>query len=273
MEDEARIIDYNEIIAAKIAELSQTMYESMEEGDEEGFSEGFSEGLNPEQVSALLGDESENVIKAEPVYDGPSPDELIAQAQEDIEAMIADATQEAEQIRRNAFDEGQNQGYRDGMSRADSEIANEKARLNQEYAQMEAQLTAVYQQKLEEIEPALIDALTNIYEHIFDVKLSDNRDIIVHLIGNALRKADSSSEYLIHVSADDLPFVSMHKDALIEAGGITNASVEFIEDITLKKNQCIVECDGGIYDCSLGVELKELKKQLLLLSYDGIQRS
>ena len=44
------------------------------------------------------------------------------------------------------------------------------------------------------------------------------------------------------------------------------------EDVTLKKNQCLIETDGGIFDCSLGVELKELKKQLLLLSYDGVQR-
>lgn len=271
-QDDARVIDYNARIAERIAMLSQSLRETMDDESPDEFAEGFVGGLDAEQVSALLDDDASAIIKAEPVYDGPSPEELLAEAQEQIDAMFANAQREAEQIKENAFNEGAAQGYNEGAARAEQEIATEMDRLRREYAQKEAQLTAVYQQKLEEIEPGLIDVLTNIYEHIFHVKMSDYRDIIVHLIGNALRKTDSSSEYLIHVSPEDLPFVSMQKEALMEAGGIANVSVEFIEDVTLKKNQCLIESDGGIFDCSLGVELKELKKQLLLLSYDGVQR-
>ena len=45
--------------------------------------------------------------------------------------------------------------------------------------------------------------------------------------------------------------------------------MEIIEDMTLKKNECMVETDGGIYDCSLDGQLEALRKELLLLSYDG----
>lgn len=271
-EDDARIIDYNDRIAEKIAELSQNLQEEMKNDNPEEFADGFSDGLNAEQVSALLDDDSGNVIKAEPVYDGPSPEELIEQAREQADAILRDAGAQAEELKQNAYNEGSMQGYQDGANRAEQEIADKENELSMQYAQKEQQLTEVYRQKLDEIEPALIDTLTNIYEHIFDVELSGYRDVIVHLIGNALRKTENSQEYLIHVSPEELPFVSMNKDKIMEEGGLVNCNVEFIEDMTLKKNQCLIETDGGIFDCSLGVELKELKKQLLLLSYDGAQR-
>lgn len=273
MEEDARVIDYNEIIAEKISVLSQNLQQSMESEEYEEFADDFSDGINPIQVSALLDEEAGNVIKAEPVYDGPSPEELIAEANEEIEAMLQNARAEAENLKRQAYDEGSAKGYQDGLSKARQEMDRERQQLQQEYMNKETRLTGIYQQKIEEIEPELIDVLTNIYEHIFQVELSEYRDVIIHLIGNALQKTDTSSEYLIHVSSEDLPFVKMHKEALMEAGGIVNGSLEFIEDVTLKKNQCLIETDGGIFDCSIGVELKELKKQLLLLSYDGVQRS
>ena len=61
----------------------------------------------------------------------------------------------------------------------------------------------------------------------------------------------------------------MQKEALLEAGGVVNAHFDIVEDLTLKKNECLIETESGIFDCSLGIELKELKKQLLLLSYEG----
>ena len=79
-EDDARIIDYNDRIAEKIAELSQNLKEEMKNDNPEEFADGFSDGLDAEQVSALLDDDSGNVIKAEPVYVGPSPEELLEQA-------------------------------------------------------------------------------------------------------------------------------------------------------------------------------------------------
>ena len=37
-------------------------------------------------------------------------------------------------------------------------------------------------------------------------------------------------------------------------------------DKTLEKNQCVIEMDNGIIDCSLDVQLEALKQDLKLLS-------
>ena len=49
-EEDARIIDYNERIAEKIAELSQNLQETMEGESAEEFVDGFSGGLDAEQA-------------------------------------------------------------------------------------------------------------------------------------------------------------------------------------------------------------------------------
>lgn len=267
-DSETRVIDSNERMAEKIAELSKNLQETMEENDGEFFTEEFTDGIEAVRVSQLLDDDGSNVIK-EPVYDGPSPQELLDEAREQADAMLEQAKEEAEALKNHAYEEalikGQEKGYADGLQEAEAL----KEELRREYQEKEEQLTRYYQNKLEELEPSLVDALTDVYEHIFHVNFSDNRDVIIHLLKNTLQKMEGSGEYLIHVSKDDMAFVSMQKNDLLEAGGVVSANFDIIEDVTLKKNQCLIETENGIFDCSLGVELKELKKQLLLLSYEG----
>lgn len=271
-DEKTRVIDSNERIAERIAALSKNLQTSIEEENGEDFPEEFSDGINAMQVSQLLDEESGNVIKAEPVYEGPSPDEILAQAKEQADELLAQARKEAEEIKNRAYEEGVAQGQADGYAKGSREADALKEQLQTEYREKEERLTRIYQEKIEEAEPELIDVLTDIYEHIFSVKMSDYRDVVIHLLGNTLRNMEGSPEYLIHVSREDLPFVSMQKEALLEAGGVVNAHFDIIEDMTLKKNQCLIETENGIFDCSLGVELRELKKQLLLLSYDGKER-
>lgn len=267
-DSETRVIDSNERMAEKIAELSKNLQETMEENDGEFFTEEFTDGIEAVRVSQLLDDEGSNVIK-EPVYDGPSPQELLDEAREQADVMLEQAKEEAEALKNHAYEEalakGREKGYADGLQEAEAL----KEELRREYQEKEEQLTRYYQNKLEELEPSLVDALTDVYEHIFHVNFSDNRDVIIHLLKNTLQKMEGSGEYLIHVSKDDMAFVSMQKNDLLEAGGVVSANFDIIEDVTLKKNQCLIETENGIFDCSLGVELKELKKQLLLLSYEG----
>lgn len=267
-DSETRVIDSNERMAEKIAELSKNLQETMEENDGEDFAEDFADGIEAVRVSQLLDEDGGNIIR-EPVYEGPSPQELLEEARGQADAMLEQAKEEAEALKNHAYEEalakGREKGYADGFQEAEAI----KEKLIREYQEKEEQLTRFYQSKLEELEPSLVDVLTDIYEHIFHVNFSENRDVVLHLLRNTLQKMEGCSEYLIHVSREDLPFVSMQKNALLESGGVVNANFDIVEDVTLKKNQCLIETENGIFDCSLGVELKELKKQLLLLSYEG----
>ena len=133
---------------------------------------------------------------------------------------------------------------------------------------MHRQLEEEYQRKLDELEPKFIDTLTGIYEHIFKVSLKNSRELIVHLIANTMRNIEGSNDYLIHVSKDDYPFVSMEKKELVKGTGIADDAVDIIEDSTLGRNECMIETGNGVFDCSLGTQLEALNEELRLLAYD-----
>ena len=138
-----------------------------------------------------------------------------------------------------------------------------------ELSEKEAAMEREYQEKLDNVEPYLVDKLTDIYDHIFAVDLSEYRNVIFHLISLRLDGLVYCDSYVFDVSVEDYQFVSMLKTEIAEDGGVKPSMLEFVEDRTLGKNECLIETPDGIYDCSLSVQLSELKRKLLLLSYSG----
>ena len=238
--------------------------------------DGFRGGLGGERIDAALfdgEDESGNIIKGQedPVPEGPSLEEIRAQidaeleaAQEEVEQMKLIAGQEIEAKKREAMEEGRNAGYAEGVQRAQAEAAKMKEELKAERIRLEAE----YDQLIDELEPQFIDTITAVYKHIFQVELENERSILVHLIDSTLRKVESSRTFIVHVSQDDYPYVNMQKKALAEGAVSGRGVVEIVEDITLHKNECMIETDGGIFDCGVGTQLEELTKMLKLLSFE-----
>lgn len=280
--EEKRIIDTNELAAKRLEDLRENLSRqavSMQAQGEE-FAEGFVQGIEAVDVSALLdtADEGSTVLKAETLpgqaQGGPDGahilEEASAQAQEIVddakaraEQIVQEAREQAENLKKTAVDEGRMNGYREGKQKAEAEAEGLKQRL----LAREAQLEEDYQDALSQMEPQLVDAITGIYEHIFHVELHSYRDILVHLIESTLRKAEGNKDFLVHVSREDYSYVSMQKkqlQAVLAGNGVT---LEVIEDVTLGKDECMIETEGGIFDCGLGTQLDQLRSKLLLLAY------
>ncbi|MBQ8821333.1 MAG: hypothetical protein IJZ82_01700 [Lachnospiraceae bacterium] len=266
---EKYIIDTNEL-AKKRLEL---IAESLRKETKESSSGGFVQGLNAETVELLLTDEESEepaVIKAQP----KNPEDLLSEARAEAEAIIANANARAESILSEAkrqaqqsliqsVEEGKKQGYREGTSKAMAELD----KMKEELKDKEAQLDVQYQKQLNMMEPELVDVITGIYEHIFHVELRSYREILTHLIATTMRKIDGSRDFIIHVAKEDYPFVSMQKKQLAAGVASSSSNVEVVEDMTLSRNQCMIETEGGIFDCGLGTQMHELRQRLQLLSY------
>ena len=269
LQENTKYIDNNERMAKMLERISQTV----DRGQESPLQEGFVAGLpGTDFMDAVFmdadGGESGNVIKAASV---PSEEELQAQADEMLETakkeaetlkkdILDEAQAEAERIRQNAREEG----YRLGTEQANMELERAKAELEQKAKGLDE----AYQKSLDEMEPAIVDALTEVYEHIFNVELSQNRQILIQLITSTMRKVEENKNFLIHVAKEDYAFVSMNKRSLQESCGSGKVNIEIVEDITLTRNQCMLETENGIFDCGLDTQLGELTRKLRLLSYE-----
>ena len=242
-------------------------------GDKEG-EENADTAENDEAENAVAEERAKaysNIIKAAPVYTGPSPEEIAQEVdakykEAELEAakIIAEAEERAESIRNAAHEQGKKTGYDEGYTNGLAQMVEKEQKLKEKEKQMEEQ----YERKIEELEPQFVDALTGIYEHIFNVDLKDYREIVVHLITGTIRKVEGNKDFIVHVSKEDYPYVSMQKKVVQASATAPNSSVEIIEDLTLAKSECMIETGGGIFDCGLGTELKELTSKLKLLSYE-----
>ncbi len=287
-----KIIDSNARAEARLRELAIEL--AKECGEEPDFADDFTQGISAVEVSQLIHDGEGNVIGGEQDLDeNVRPDdtfsaqpsrqmqeELIADAQAQIEQMRQEALAEIEQIRiqvleeaksqgyQEGFEQGQNNGYAQGHQDGLNSVAEEREQVRAEAEQQIAAMEEEYQRKIKELEPVFIDTLTGIYEHIFHVSLKNSRELIIYLIQNTMRNIETGSTYLIHVSKEDYPFASMQKRELIKGTNIALENVELLEDVTLGKNECMIETGNGVFDCSLGTQLEALNEELRLLSYE-----
>ena len=270
-EKEPILVDTNELVAQKI--------ESHIPVFEEFKPEGFQFGLNAPEVDPLFvdmdyvpeeGETPMELVAQEVVYTGPSPEELIAQAQAEIEEMRIEAEKNISFLKKRSQEEGKQQGYEEGMQIAMQELDVAKQELEVAKQELEAKAKAMeleYQKLIDQLEPQFIKTITGIYEEVFKVELAGYKNILRHAITNTIRKVEGSKDFLVHVSRVDYEKMVEQKELLLNSIS-KQITVEFVEDATLKENECMIETNSGIFDCSIGVQLEELTKKLRLLSFE-----
>ncbi len=268
-EGEARIINSNEIVARRLSEAGIASTEGQESG------EGFRVtefGEMDRETAGMIAGESGNIYREEPVYEGPSPEELLAEARQEIEEMRAAAMQEIEVLRHEALEEGRKAGYNDGFAQGHGEALQgvEEAERKvkeaiQETERVRDTLHREYEEKLQEMEPMVIDELTKIYDHVFEAGLKEQSEIIFHLLDTTLHRIDSGKEFIVRVSQADYEYVSARKEELLV--GMPGVRMDLVADVTMKRGEGMIETGGGLFDCSIDVELQELRHRIHTLAY------
>ncbi len=234
-----------------------------EEGDFEGLFTDEAEGEEPKERPKPARPMQRAEINAFIEKANKEAAEIIENARKEAEDIVENAKAEAEHTRQAVYEEAHGQGYSDGRAEAETELEAAKEQL----AQAHEQLQSEYAQMFDSAEADLVETITDVYQYIFGIDLSSQRQILTHLIETTMRRIEGTRSFLIHVSPEDAAFVGMQKKQLEAAATIPESVVEIIEDISLSKNQCYIETDGGIFDCGLDTELAELTQKIKLLSY------
>lgn len=267
-DDDTRIIDTNELVAERLEQLRKVLLATPKEHTSEA-NQGdlFTEGLNAKEVELLLGEDGAEGEAEQTAYQGPNAEEMIANAQEEIEAMKQQAMAEIEAMRQSTYEQASKQGYTEGFEQGSNLAKQELKKEEQKLLQKEQQLQQEYETRMQDMEADLMETLTGIYEHVFKVNMEDEKQVLAYLISNTLHSIEGNRDFIIHLSKEDYPEIKGRKEELL-AGMGENATVEFIEDSFVAENGCLIETTSGIFDCGVDTQLKELNKQLRLLSYE-----
>ena len=268
--EDARVIDMNAILEKRLKEEAERRSRQPEH-ELVAAQDGFTEGLNAEKVDVLLEPDAEVASQQNAsIQEQEQLKQEIEEARNELAGLQAQIEQEKEQaqleidqMKAKAFEEANEQGYQEGYRKGLDSVQELQKQCEDERLQQEQE----YQKKLEEMEPLMVDTLCDVYSHIFKVEAKEHKELVLKLLQDTLLKVDGTGSIILHVAKEDYAYVQEQKAALLEEAGMQSGSVEIVSDAALARAQCMIETEGGVYDCSLDTELAELKRRLMLLAY------
>ncbi len=188
-------------------------------------------------------------------------EETLEQAREEAQEILENARKEAEGIKSSAYEVGKDDGFRSGMKDSQTKIIA----MEMEYKEKVRLLEQEYNDKLEEAEPQFVDIMINLIEKITGIMVENKKEVILHLVHNGIRHIGKSKKYTIQCSTEDYPLLEGEKERLCMAVGIPDG-IDIVENLEFTKNQCIIEADAKIIDCSLDIQLRNLIETLKILN-------
>lgn len=252
---ESRVIDSNERVMSRLEAIKEAMLQDTQPAGLVEDEDGFVEGIDATKVEELVSEEELIDNARNKAVD------IINDAHLQSKKIIEEARAEAEKIKEQAHIEGYEEGSKQAIIELDKHIASK----NKEYDELKKNLEEDYENMRKELEPQLVETLLTVFTKVTHTMADANRDTILHLVDSVMRNTEISKHFLIKVSKEDYQFMLNSKEKLYEHVS-KNVSIEIYQDSNLKRNQCIIETDAGVFDCSLDIQLENLVKELRILS-------
>ncbi len=185
---------------------------------------------------------------------------ILEDAKRDAKAILNKARLEAEQMKAEVLAAAKKQGYEEGQQQSQKELQKRTAELEQ----LKQQQDKEYQALLSELEPKTAEILSELITKITGILVEEQKDVILYLVERAFMELDKADAYTVRVCKEDYELVAGKKEFL---AGLIGREISLIiqEDPNLAKNQCLIETELKVIDCSLDVQLSNLISSLKLL--------
>lgn len=259
--EDACIINSNALVFQKIEEqakviLPRQLASDQGETAETEAGDGFVAGLTGEPIDVEALDHP--VDPAEEVEQArEEAEQILAEANEKSKEILARAQEEAAQLKQEARQTGREQGYEEGIEQAKQEYD----RKEQQLAQREQELSEDYARKQEELEPLLVQTITDVIEKVFRIQFHDKKEIVLDLVNRTLASIDGARSFLIKTNIENARFLEEHKQELSDCVG-SAAQLDIVSDHTLADGACVIETDTGVFECGPDTQLENLMKDL-----------
>ena len=141
------------------------------------------------------------------------------------------------------------------------ELSQQETRLQEQYEALQSSLNENYAEKMKNMEKDLVDVILEVFNKVFHIQFDNKKHILMHLIDDAILNIEGDKKFRIKVAEENALFLENHREEILErvGGGI---EIEIVADSSMDGNGCIIETDSGVFDCSLGVQLENLIKDL-----------
>jgi flagellar assembly protein FliH len=218
----------------------------------------FQEGLN----ALVIDQTSEEYIEKFQTELERQREEILDNARKEAELIITKAQIDSQRTSEYLYEDAKKRGYEDGMLKAASQTQATK----RQYDDLANKLKDDYTEQIAILEPEFCNILIELLKKITGVIVEDKKDIILYLIHNAILHADNCKTFIIRTSKEDYDLVASKKEELLELIQSESVGIDIVADKELNKNQCFIDTESSIIECSLDVQLNGLIQDIKLLS-------
>ena len=230
--------------------------------------EEIPEGMDADEFLGL----ADTIMQKEEPDTSYQTEEILEEARAEAERIIADANAQADEIinaaqlnadamKNLARQDGEKEGYNEGTQRAALELQDSQAKMQAEVDRIQNE----FMERQLNLERELIDMCLPVFEHVFSAELSGRKDVLYHLLDHCIMKIERTGQMQIKVSDSNAEFIKSKKEEIQGKVG-AEVGLDIIADPLLNDSQCIIETDGGIFDCSIDTELDNLIREIRALS-------
>ena len=276
-ERESAVIDSNELARRIILKQEEEYKAKLLEEERERRLEAMREsgeqvpdGMDVDEFLGLVDTISQP--EEEPIDMSEQTEAILEEARQNAEQIIADANAQAEEIlsaaqlnadamKNLARQDGEKEGYNEGTQRAAMELQEAQRSMQSEVDKIQND----YMEKQLQMEREIVEMCLPVFEHVFSVELGGRKDVIYHLLDHCIMKIERTGQMQIKVSDANADFIKSKKDEIQGKVG-AEVGLDIIADPLLNDSQCIIETDGGIFDCSIDTELDNLIREIRALS-------
>lgn len=225
---------------------------------EDGMQAEFEDGLSVIHMDDVVNQEREKVEQQMQ----EEKEQMLEKARNQADAMLEEAKGQVDSIKESAYQEGMQKGLEDGRNQAEQELLQRQQELEQEYERRFSEL----EEQEKNLEPAFADLTISLVRKLTGILCEDKKGIILYLIGSAMRNLESTKSIVLRVSKADIGRITAKK-ATFQALAKGVSEFEIMEDDSLTENQCIIETDNKVIDCSLDAQLQNLEEHIKMLAF------
>lgn len=198
--------------------------------------------------------------------------ELFAQAEQarvqagrEASKLLEDAQVQAEAMREAAWQEGFHEGREAGQTAAVLELQRaQEAQTAEARVQLQTLTEAIgaaRQELWNAQEAEMVAFVLTITRQVVKTEVTQNPEVVVGVLQNALRRVTDKDHVRIRVSLPDAAQVrGMREDLVNLMDGVKN--LEIVDDRRIGQGGCVVETNAGTIDAKIETQLDEVERAL-----------
>ncbi len=203
-------------------------------------------------------------------------------SEEDLQAMIDEAVEEARNLTQQASNEASEiieaayeqakgiyeksnlEGREEGYAAGFEEGRAQAEELVQEALSIKNTAIDQYKSLLENSEAEIVDLVLETVQTVLNKHIKEDEAVIEGLVRSALDKCAYTSNLVLRVASEDFGYALSMRDRILTLAESVD-SIEIKEDKALSPGSCVIDTSAGSVDSSINMQFEQIRETFLSL--------